>query len=192
MANQMSDFEYIKWILKESYLCTPPNHLTMMESKGDNLRPQIVNIKNSIRAITNIALYRFDVEENGNFLPFFNDKNGSPERLNAFCDYIALLEHNGKLIIFLLELKRGSTAGMEDQIFASYEFMQYILKSADRIKNINNMPDFNIDDIEFRRILIRKKASNKHITKPKEIKMKNKQSIIIYDCDSTIHLHPFI
>lgn len=192
MANQMSDFEYIKWIIDDSYLCTPPNHLTMTESKGDNQRPQIVSIKNSSRAISNIALYRFDAEENGDFLPFFNDRNGSPERLNAFCDYIALLEYNGRLIIFLLELKRGGTVGMEDQIFASYEFMQYVLKSADRIKIINKMPDFRADTIEFRRIMIRKKASNKHITKPKDIRIMDKQNIITCDCDSTIRLHPFI
>ncbi len=188
----MSDFEYIKWILDDTYLCTPPNHLTMVESKGDNLRPQIITIQNPIRAITNIALYRFDVDEQGDFLPFFNDRNGSPERLNAFCDYITLLEHNDKLIIFLIELKRGGTIGMEDQILASYEFMQYILRSADRIKLINRMPDFNIDDVEFRRILIRMKASNKRITKPKEIKIMDKQDIITCDCDSTIRLHPFI
>lgn len=192
MANQMSDFEYIKWILDDSYLCTHPNHLTMIESKGDDKRPQIVSIQNSIRAISNIALYRFDAEDNGDFLPFFNDKNGSPERLNAFCDYIALLEYSGRLIVFLLELKRGGTAGMEDQILASYEFMQYILKSAERIKVINKMPDFRMDNIEFRRILIRKKASNKHITKPKDIRIMDKQSIITCDCDSTIRLHPFI
>lgn len=192
MANQMSDFEYIKWILDDSYLCTSPNHLTMIESKGDDHRPQIVSIQNSIRAISNIALYRFDAEEKGDFLPFFNDKNGSPERLNAFCDYIALLEHNGSLIIFLLELKRGGKTGMEDQILASYEFMQYVLKSAERIKIINKMPDFSVDNVEFRRILIRKKASNKHITKPKDIKIMDKQSIITCDCDSIIRLHPFI
>lgn len=192
MANQMSDFEYIKWILDDSYLCTHPNLLTMIESKGGDKRPQIVSIQNSIRAISNIALYRFDAEDNGDFLPFFNDKNGSPERLNAFCDYIALLEYSGRLIVFLLELKRGGTAGMEDQILASYEFMQYILKSAERIKIINKMPDFRMDNIEFRRILIRKKASNKHITKPKDIRIMDKQSIITCDCDSTIRLHPFI
>lgn len=192
MANQMSDFEYIKWILEESYLCKPPHELTMSESKGDGQKSQVVTIQDTIRAITNIALYRFDAEEKGDFLPFFNDKNGAPERLNAFCDYIALLEHNGKLLIFLIELKRGETVGMEDQISASYEFMQYILKSADRIKLINNMPDFSIEDVEFRRILVRMKASNKRITKPKDIRIKNKKDIITCDCDSTIRLHPFI
>lgn len=188
----MSDFDFIKWMLDESYLCTAPHHLTMIENKGDQHKPQQVTLRAFGQSVSNIALYRFDMEESGDFLPFFNDADGAPQRLNAFCDYIALIEQNAHLIIILFELKRGTTSGVDDQLKASYEFMRYILRSAERIKAINHVQDFKEENVEFRKVILRRCFSNKKTTKPKDLKRYNKDEMIKYDCGQTLCVNYFL
>lgn len=191
MVLAMSDFEYIKWILDDAYLRVPPDHMTMVEDKGSEHPPQKVTLRAVGKSISNVALYRFDMED-GDLLPFFNGSHSAPKRLNAFCDYIALVEINDRLVVMLFELKRGTTDGHEDQLLASYEFMRYILRSAERIKDMNSMSDFKIQDMEFRRILLRRCVSRKVPTKPSDIKKADKQAIIKCDCHTSIRIDQFI
>lgn len=190
----MNDFEYINWILSEDFRCKNDVPLTMSESKGDEKKPHSVVIKKIGGRIQNIALYRFDADER-NFLPFFNktfdhpEKPNAPKRLNSFCDYIIVFDYNGKLVLTLVEMKRGTTEKHDIQLNASKIFMEYVLKIAEFIKDFNAMSDFDMDSVMFRRVLIKECASNKRPTKPKDIQLFNKEEIIHIDCLSDFVLN---
>lgn len=78
-------------------------------------------------------LYRFDCDA----FPFFNNISG----LKQMCDYILFTEWNNKLRIFAIELKQ-SNEGALPQLEAANEFVNYIIKSANRI-------GYTIDDQSF-------------------------------------------
>jgi hypothetical protein len=188
----MSDYDYIKWILNEDYLVKGPHKLTMREDKGPDL--SVHEVKIDVCGGMNVAVYRFDIESKKDHLPFFRKgSENSPKSLTKFCDYIILVEKEFNLTIFLIEMKRGTTDGYKKQIQAAEYFMQYILSSAERVKDDNDMPNFNAQNIGFRKVLIRQTMSNKELTKKSEMeKIKKTDSIIELRCYNKFRIHECI
>ena len=182
----MTDFEFIKLILNKKYLCEGDDSMVMKEDQGTEYKPHKVRI-NVGSTISQTALYRFDEVDKGDFLPFFNSSHHKPKRrddapkaLRSFCDYILLAEKMGTVYVVLVEMKRGGTDGAEQQLEAGYEFMNYVMKSALRIKRLNNMSDFNLDNVIYRRVLLKLPVSPKLRTRPGDIRIEDRDGIIIY------------
>lgn len=189
----MTDFDYIKWILNEDFLQKEPHDLTMIEDKGDKLCKQEVLITKRDRHITNIALYRYDIDTRDH-LPFFaKGSNNSPKSLTKFCDYVILVEKDSELTIMLVEMKRGVKGEYDEQIKASKLFMQYVLSSAERIKGDNGMDDFSATKVKFRRILLELAKSNKQHTKKNTLELNKKsEEVIKYKCHNRMEIRDFL
>lgn len=180
----MTDFDYINWILNEkNYLSR--DQIYMKEESGDRkITPHKVKIVNS-RGIKASALFEFGSKRNADLLNFFNSTNNDPRKPNApkgllaFCDYILLSEFKDKLIIILIELKRGEDRQhAKRQIEGAKLFMEYVLASAERIKRKNSVPNFNKDNIEFRKVIIERIP--KEPIKSHKINLSPKNDYIIY------------
>jgi hypothetical protein len=106
------------------------------------------------RCIDNYTLYRFDNEEK-EFMPFFNNQHsGGLKGLRRFCDYILLAEKKSKLFVFLIELKSGRVDGAGDQLDAAEVFMDYIRRTAERIKLTNGFTSFDSSNIRTAKVLV--------------------------------------
>lgn len=191
----MTDFEYLNLILNRKYLCRGSEALIMIEDQGNEYKPHKVKI-NTGTSVSQVALYRFDEKEKGDFMPFFNSSHHTPKQsddapksLRAFCDYIVLAEKNNTLYIVLIEMKRGAPTGAEQQLAAGYEFMNYVLRSAIRIKQINNVSDFSIENVMFRRVLLRLAISSKLKTRPGDIRVEDRDGIIEYTTYNNFNLN---
>ncbi|MDE5876896.1 MAG: hypothetical protein K2H47_05295 [Muribaculaceae bacterium] len=167
----------------------------MTEDQGSEYKPHKVKV-NIGTSVSQIALYRFDEKEKGDFMPFFNSSHHEPKRsddapksLRAFCDYIVLAEKNSIVYIILIEMKRGTTAGAEQQLAAGYEFMNYIINSAFRIRQVNNMSDFSRENVIFRRVLLRLPVSPKLKTRPGDIRIEDRHGIIEYRTYNSFNLN---
>lgn len=174
----MNDYDFIKIILNNRY--QSKNQELLQEDKyAPGKVTQKVRIKDGA-GITAYCLYEFVKESNNKLLPFFNSNNtNSPKELLKFCDYIMLVEFRGKLYILLIELKRGSTQGARDQIEAAHLLMKYILNSAERIKNANNVTTFDSTKVEFRRIILQ--PIKKEPLNPNKQKFNNIHDFIYYE-----------
>lgn len=191
----MTDFDFIKLILNKRYLCKGDEAMVMKEDQGTEYKPHTVRI-NAGATISQIALYRFDEADKGDFFPFFNSshhkpkhKDDAPKGLRSFCDYILLAEKRGVAYVVLVEMKRGTTDGAEQQLEAGYEFMSFVMKSAERIKRLNNVPDFNLDNIVYRRVLLKLPVSPKLRTRPGDIRIEDRDGIIVYTDYATFNLN---
>lgn len=170
----MREFELLKWILHDDFLCKGDEAMLMVESQGHEHDEQRVAIVNKVSSISQMALYRFDAKTIGkDFLPFFNDRYKeephAPAGIRSFCDYILLAESKDTLYIMLIELKRGEATGYKKQIDASLCFVDYIIDSAERIKHENASDEFDRNNIRFRRVLIKKCTSEKQATHNSDI-----------------------
>lgn len=162
MANQKSDFDYIKWILNKDFISDDQSRMSELKA-AHNHKPHIVKIIQG-KGVTGYELYEFGHKENKDLLPFFNNTFDKPPFPNApkglirFCDYVILAEFKGHLHIILVEMKRGNQSGDEArlQLDAAKTFMDYVLASAERIKGENSMEDFDRDTVEFRRVILEK------------------------------------
>lgn len=174
----MREFEFINSILHDQYLAADQSVLEELK-ECDHHGPHRVRIRNT-RPVEDYVLYRFSLDDE-EFLPFFKDsREGGPKGLRRFCDYIMLINNDGKLIIALIEMKRsGKDAYYKDQLNASKLFMEYVVANADRIKGLSGYGDFDAQSIVFRKIRVRKPATNKLTTKPR-------QSVIEQDKDGYI------
>lgn len=188
----MTDFDYLDWIFDDWYKCTGDQSLTMIEDKGEELPPHVVKIKSGDRNITKIVLYRFDRDTMGDHIPFFNRTQEAPNGLKAFCDYVILVEKSTRLIVVLVEMKRGTNAKSENQLDAAFLFMDYVLNSAERIKEKNGMPEFTRNDVEIRRIRVKRPASNKLVTKPFDLQRADRRATIPCFCEDTLPIHHIV
>lgn len=181
----MREFELLTSILHDDFLCKGEEENVLIENQGCEHQEQRIYIVNKVRSISRMSLYRFDEKTSGkDFLPFFNNHNHAPVDLRSFCDYILLVECNGRLYIMLIELKRGSKTGYTKQIEGSLCFMEYVVSSAVRIQHYNNFDDFDKGNIEFRRIVIQQCDSIKEKTHPNEFdNVKNSYIRIRYFSD---------
>ena len=83
-----------------------------------------------------------------------------------------------KAYFLLVEMKRGVRSHAAVQLNASRTFIDYILSTADRIKEANAMKDFDSNDVEIRRIVLsqtKKETLNSHMPH-----QKSKNDIIDY------------
>lgn len=157
----MTDFDYINWIFNP--LLPGKDQEKMIEKrKAVGHGTHIVKIQNGI-GVSNYRLYDFGSKSNSSFLNFFNNTYDSPpspdapKGLLAFCDYIITAECADRLFILLVELKRGrDITHAKKQIDGAKAFMDYVLKTAERIKDENDMGDFDSSQISFRKIIIEK------------------------------------
>ena len=184
----MREYELLRWMLHEDFLCKGDEALVMIENQGDEHDEQRVTIVNKVGSISNMALYRFDEKSAGKDpLPFFNnsyeESAHAPSDLRSFCDYVLLVENDNALYIMLIELKRGGTTGYRKQIDASQCFMSYVIDSAERIKHDNAYDEFDRDNIHFRKVLIKRCASEKQETHNSDIAF-DKNDYIDFKCIS--------
>ena len=81
-------------------------------------------------------------------------------------------------------MKRGDTDGADEQIEASCTFFDFILQSAERIKEENGLPDFDSNKVQFRRIIIKEERSNKRMTKDNEVEDFDLDAVNLHKCHS--------
>ncbi|MCD8385939.1 MAG: hypothetical protein LUD17_03495 [Bacteroidales bacterium] len=162
----------------------------MTESKGND-ESHIIDV-NIANGVDRCAVYKYELDEK-DFLPFFNDKQAGAfprlKRLRGFCDYIVLVESNDNLSILLIEMKRGNSDDAEDQLAAGRVFMEYIVSSANRIKDINGYSDFDCNAIQYRLISLKRPKSNKTTTRPKDLSDLDKNQIMHISCPGRFYLN---
>ena len=135
-------------ILSPQFMCGDNGTL---EEKKNRHKVSILS-----RCIDNYTLYRFDNEEQ-EFMPFFNKNHkdkGGLDGLRRFCDYILLAERNNKLYVFLIELKSGNHKDAGKQLDAAEVFMDYIRRTAERIKFTNGFTSFDSSNIRTAKVLV--------------------------------------
>ena len=185
----MQEIVYIEIILNSDFLQKGDGAFTMVEPSDLLHDEQRVDIKNDTRSILDMKLYCFNTPDKNvnNLFPFFNQRSvepKAPEGLNSFCDYILLVQHIKGLIVFFLEMKRGDTDGADKQIEASCTFFDFILQSAERIKEENGLPDFDSSKVQFRRIIIKEERSNKRMTKDNDVENFDLDAVNLHKCHS--------
>ena len=185
----MQEIVYIERILNSDFLQKGDGAFTMVEPSDLLHDEQRVDIKNDTRSILDMKLYCFNTADKNvnNLFPFFNQRSvepKAPEGLNRFCDYILLVQHIKGLFVFFLEMKRGDTDGADKQIEASCTFFDFILQSAERIREENGLPDFDSNKVQFRRIIIKEERSNKRMTKDNEVENFDLEAVNLHKCHS--------
>ncbi|MBR3577679.1 MAG: hypothetical protein IKN98_02755 [Bacteroidales bacterium] len=193
----MEYIDYLGWILNEKFLQKGADALTMVEPADDNHKEQRVCIKSSSKAISSMKLYCFNTKNTdaSNLFSFFNQQwkvePKAPEGLNSFCDYILLVQHIDGLYVFFLEMKRGVTSRADKQIDASCTFFDFILKSAERIKEDNGFSEFDARQIKYRKLIIKEDCCNKRITKDKDVENFDLSAIITHACFNEFRPIPY-
>lgn len=184
----MEYIDYFEWILNSDFLQKGADALTMVEPDNGIDKEQRVNIVSNSKSISKMNLYCFNTPDKSadKLLPFFNqrtvDPNKAPHGLNSFCDYILLVQHDKGLFVFFLEMKRGDNGDADKQIEASTVFFDYVRQSAERIKSVNSFPDFDPELVQYRRIIISDKYSNKRGTKDNDIDDFDMNDVIQHNC----------
>lgn len=147
----MNDYSFINKILNASFLVH--NQLLLEERQGD-LQPHLVKIRQSLSNIE-YKLYKF----NENPYPFFSSgsSNSTPKLLQSFCDYVMVVNKDDTCTIMLIELKRGIDSPAH-QLKAANTWLNFVLDTAERIKDINNYKQFDKNNIHRRLIAIYAKA----------------------------------
>lgn len=181
----MQTIDFLANIISSRYLS---DDMVMVEPAHDGLPEQRVEVKNISNNILDMKLYQFQDKEEAAHIPFFNKigdgDSKPPTGLNKFCDYILLVQHTNGLYVFLLEMKRRTNEGYEMQLEASKCFFDYILRSAERIQELNGWEDLNTDDVHYRRIEIKEDHSNKRTTKRKDIEINDLDGLMQHHCQN--------
>lgn len=120
----MSNIEIIQKILHKDFKY--PNQDAIEEYNTDCKNKKFIQKYNIEQGESNVdyLLYRYDDRA----LPFFNEVSG----LKKMCDYILFTEWNNKLRVFAIELKQSNDGG-KSQLEAASEFVNYLMKSAERV-----------------------------------------------------------
>ncbi|MBR3492449.1 MAG: hypothetical protein IKH44_09155 [Bacteroidales bacterium] len=184
----MEYIDYFEWILNSKFLQKGDDELTMIEEAQGDEKAQKVRIVSSSSSISKMRLYGFNALDKGtkDLFPFFNqrtrDPGKAPHGLTSFCDYILLVQHVKGLFVFFFEMKRGDNGDADKQIEASTMLFDYVRQSAERIKSVNSFPDFNPELVQYRRIIISEKCSNKRGTKDNDIEDFDMNDVIQHNC----------
>lgn len=168
----MTELTLLHKILSEKFLAKKQH---LMQEKD----VQTVSITNGRK--TSYYLYRFDIDECKDFIPFFNSNDDAPTGLRSFCDYLLLVERNSKVYILLVELKSGRKGHFSEQLKATECFVKYILDTAERIKTNNDFPEFDRNNIDVRKICV-KSINNKKTT--------NVSKTPLMECHNDIYTYP--
>lgn len=159
--------DFLNQILNQQFRRTGEQAELLTETKPlADYPPQIIRIK-GLNSLDKSALYRFDMEDT-DFLPFFvkgSQQNRPPRALTSFCDYILFTQNAGHLTVFLIELKRGDTSGAEKQLDASRLFIEYVLATAARISQENDI-EADYSHVDFRKLVLADTRSKKRTLCP--------------------------
>ena len=159
----------------------PANQLRLEESKLKKKHTATI-VMDGVDAWT---LYRYDQDEDpDHFFPFFNNtrgENGSPEDLLKFCDYIVLVSKKDKLFVLLVEMKSGKPGDAGKQLEASKCFIQFVLKTANRIALTNGYENVDFTRVRIRKIVL--KPQHKPATNIAKSKNKTPNQRIDWDAD---------
>lgn len=183
----MNNFEIIKNVLNKKFLRREQVPFEMQEDKalkGKPVHKITIDSKPSAKKDKNIldmALYRFDAEKDGNFLPFFENDDNAPEGLSIFPDYILLVKFDysekEKFNIFMFELKRTASQKQHatKQLQAGEIFLDYVFNTIERIKTDNDgFSDFDSKNIKIHKfVLMAVNSENKNKSKNKTNYQKN-------------------
>ena len=181
----MDEYDFLNRILDQHYLSPNPEQL---EEEG--VQTAEIITKPGDKGLEGYSLYRYSLIEE-DFLPFFNDNHDTaPKDLKSFCDYILLVPYRGTLYVMLIELKKNNDT-VKVQIDATRQFLDYVISTAERIKDKNKV-SFDSDKIKTIRIKLRGipvKNSTKHrndlsYEKSEDLyTYKSKKFDILYVCD---------
>ena len=155
----MDEYEFLNKILDRRYLAPDSEHLD-----EDGVQTAEIITKPKQKGIEGYTLYRYSLEKD-DFLPFFNCTHEAPEELKSFCDYILLVPYKGILYVMLIELKKDK-GNVTVQLEASRQFFEYVSKTAERIKDANNV-SFDSNNIKTIKIKL-KGIPVKRMTKRRE------------------------
>ncbi|MCC8119779.1 MAG: hypothetical protein LIP09_13680 [Bacteroidales bacterium] len=111
------------------------------------------------------ALYKFDVNGDDNPFPFFESSDNAHKNLRCFCDYVLVADFQGAIHIILIELKTGDASHAKVQFEAAELFVNFLLRTADRIKRESLDFDFSNHTI-IKKVVIKKGPTQKPLTKP--------------------------
>lgn len=142
----MKEYDFLKKMLSDKYLAPNQSVMTEVDVQNVNITPIHKNP---------YILYRFETEGNEGILPFFDQTQNALRNLRSFCDYIILSENNAKLYVMLVELKSGDVRHAQSQLDASLCFVEYLLKTAERIKDANNFLDFDSHAIVIKMLVVK-------------------------------------
>ena len=165
----MNDYSFINQILNAKFLVK--NQFLLEERKG-NMQPHEVTIRQSLSNIE-YKLYKFDE----NPYPFFSSgsSNSTPKLLQSFCDYIMVVNKDDIGTVMLIELKRGIDSPTH-QLMAANTWLNFVLDTAERIKDKNNYKQFNKNNVHRRLIAISaqvRKRKTKSFIHPRDIDESN-------------------
>ena len=165
----MNDYSFINKILNAK--CLAQDQSLLEERKGD-LQPQRVQIRQSLNNIE-YTLYKFDE----NPYPFFSSgsSNSTPKLLQSFCDYVMVVNKDDTCTIMLIELKRGLDSPSH-QLMAANTWLNFVLDTAERIKDKNNFKQFDKNNVHRRLIAIyaqARKRKTKSLIHPRDIDESN-------------------
>lgn len=162
----MDEFNLYKLIFSSKYLS---ENQEILEEAKNNQRARVNNLG------LNYVVYRFDLDIN-DFLPFFNNthnseeqlvQNPTPRGLRMFCDYILLVSHHEKTFVVLVEMKNGKNPRKAaQQLGASELFMDYIKKSALRIKDMCGFDSFDTKNIVLKKVVLKPSPPLRKTTQP--------------------------
>ena len=171
----MDEYKFLKEILSNERGFVPEKQDLMCEGEIQKTR-----ILSHGRGLNDYTLYRFDTSEK-DFLPFFNKTDNAPKYLRSFCDYIILAEIRNKLFILLIELKSGDASHAHVQLEASYSFINFIINTAQRIKDINGYSEkLDVKNIEVRRITVKNVSQRPQTKVNKGYNVKRSNNNYIY------------
>ncbi len=156
-ATTKVQLEKVQKILDAKFLAL--DQASLVETKGKGMQ---LNIKSS--STLEYCLYRFDPDIDAIF-PFFNKTHDAPKGLGKICDFILFVEENTTFFILLIEMKVGN-ATTKKQLDASECFIEYIIKSAERVGH------------RLEKAIVRKIGINE---RPKSRKRPTKMQDLAYD-----------
>lgn len=150
----MNDYSFINQILNASFLV---HDQSLLEERQGELQPHLVRIRQSLSNIE-YKLYKFNEDP----YPFFSSgsSNSTPKLLQSFCDYVMVVNKDGTCTIMLIELKRGIDSPTH-QLKAANTWLDFVLDTAERIKEKNNYKQFDKKNIHRRLIAIYGKAEKR-------------------------------
>lgn len=147
----MSKLNIIDSILNENF----KEELSVLYEKDKDKYGKVFEMKRKIVCGKEISysIYKYDVSKE--ILPFF--KSTGVTNLKKICDYILFIEDGAHLIVYLIEMKKG-TESAKKQLDAGQCFAEYVLSTINRL---NLELNINVDNLHFRKIRISESKSKK-------------------------------
>lgn len=159
----MSEFDLLSRILSRDFLV---EKVVLFDEKS-NQRAEIID-----SGIDIYLVYRFDLDNKKDFLPFFSKQSGNTKEdkrlkgLTSFCDYIILVQLSNELFVLLVEMKssKDKSSHAIAQLDATELFVDYIRSTAQRIAKQNSYNLFDNKSIILRKVILFPSKQMRHAT----------------------------